>query len=282
MAKNALVKISKEMAGIEIVEGATLGSISGNLKAINNFQRLVKSQLRKGHDYDVIPGTKKLTLLQPGAEKIAKLLNCADTYEIIDKVEDWDAPLFSYTVKCVLKSIRSGEIISEGIAECNSRESKYRYRWVGDRDIPKGINKADLVSRSRGNYTVYRIDNDDICSQKNTILKMSEKRALVYTAKSAGRLSDIFTQDIEDIEGFTVEDEGRGKPPVSMPKSKSGNNNIYKEMLDSFKKAKKQIGDKKYYKILGANGFEHANEVRTVKEGNKILEEMREAFRNKK
>ena len=46
---------------------------------------------------------------------------------------------------------------------------------------------------------VYRLDNEDIYSQVNTILKMAKKRALVDAALSAGRLSQVFTQDIEDM-----------------------------------------------------------------------------------
>jgi len=45
---------------------------------------------------------------------------------------------------------------------------------------------------------MYRVPNDDIFSQVNTILKMSKKRAMVDAALSAGRLSDLFTQDMED------------------------------------------------------------------------------------
>ena len=40
----------------------------------------------------------------------------------------------------------------------------------------------------------------------NTILKMAKKRALVDATLSAGRLSNIFTQDIEDM-GLTEKEE---------------------------------------------------------------------------
>ena len=50
-----------------------------------------------------------------------------------------------------------------------------------------------------------RIENDEIFSQRNTLLKMAKKRALVDAALSAGRLSDMFTQDMEDIIDLTAE-----------------------------------------------------------------------------
>ncbi|MFA5431022.1 MAG: hypothetical protein WC329_07685, partial [Candidatus Omnitrophota bacterium] len=47
--------------------------------------------------------------------------------------------------------------------------------------------------------TQYQVSNPDIFDQVNTILKMSKKRALVDAALSAGRLSDLFTQDLDDF-----------------------------------------------------------------------------------
>ncbi len=175
-----------------------------DIQAINRFQGIVHQNLIPNQDYGIIPGTQKPTLLKPGAEKIAKLLGLADQYEIMDKREDWDKPFFRYLIKCKLVHVASQVIISEGLGECNSLEGKYRYRWVGDRDLPAGTDKNKLVSQERrtktgGHWTVYRLDNEDIYSQVNTLIKMAKKRALVDAALSAGRLSNIFTQDIEDI-----------------------------------------------------------------------------------
>ncbi|MFC1762945.1 hypothetical protein ACFL6U_12810 [Planctomycetota bacterium] len=165
---------------------------------IKKFQQLVKSQLVKDHDYGTIPGTQKPTLLKPGAEKITKLMGLADSYEITEKVEDWDRPLFSYTVACQLSSIQSGTLISQGIGHCNSMESRYRYRWAWPSDVPAHLDKTSLPQRQintrRGKSTQYKVENDDIYSLTNTILKMSKKRALVDAALSAGRLSDLFSQ----------------------------------------------------------------------------------------
>ena len=171
---------------------------------INRFQQVVHSCMIEGHDFGVIPGTQKPTLLKPGAEKIAKLLGLADTYEIVDSREDWDKPFFHYLVRAILTNANNGILVSSGLGECNSMESRYRWRWVGERDLPPGIDKGALVTQERkgsggGHWTVYRVENEDIYSQVNTILKMAKKRALVDAALSASRLSDVFTQDIEDI-----------------------------------------------------------------------------------
>jgi hypothetical protein len=179
-----------------------LEKMEEGLKTIKRFQAMVKRLLTPNVDYGVIPGTKKPTLLKPGAEKIIKLMQLSDSYQILSAQEDFQKPFFAYTVKCQLKSYSSGKLMSEGLGSCNSMESKYRYRWVFDNQLPAGFDRETAHTKTVGRgkvYVMYRIDNDDICSQVNTILKMAEKRAKVDAALSAGRLSELFTQDIEDM-----------------------------------------------------------------------------------
>ena len=178
-----------------------------DIEAINKFQKIVRATMVDGQDYGVIPGTSKPTLLKPGAEKIAKLLGLSDLYEIVDRQEDWGKPFFRYLVRCKLVSVSSGVTISEGLGECNSMESKYRWRWVWPDDVSDNEKSTLVFRRTKNGGKQYRIDNDDIYSQVNTVLKMAKKRALVDAALSAGRLSEVFTQDIEDI------------PSVSEPQS---------------------------------------------------------------
>ncbi len=215
-------------------------SFKRDITAINRFQQIVHQTMVVGQDYGVIPGTQKPTLLKPGAEKIAKLLGLADTYEIMDKQEDWQKAFFRFLIKCKLVSVRDNVVISEGLGECNSMESKYRWRWVGERDLPGGIDKGKLVkqerksTRSGGHWTVYRLDNEDIYSQVNTILKMAKKRALVDAALSAGRLSDVFTQDIEDIPDIVkVETEPEPAPPTASSTSEKPQPDEVKEQSGS-------------------------------------------------
>lgn len=175
-----------------------------DIQAINRFQAIVHQNLVADQDYGIIPGTTKPTLLKPGAEKIAKLLGLSDQYEIIDRQEDWEKPFFRYLIKCKLIHMASQGLVSEGLGECNSMESKYRWRWLSERDLPQGIDKSKLITQERsaktgGHWSVFRFDNEDIYSQVNTILKMAKKRAMIDATLSAGRLSNVFTQDMEDI-----------------------------------------------------------------------------------
>jgi hypothetical protein len=198
--------VIRQPAGTTLPDEATL---TRDFQLITRFQRLVQTQMIQNHDYGIIPGTNKPTLLKPGAEKIAKLLGLADEYEIVDKLEDWTKPFFRYLIRCRLTSVNNGCLISSGLGECNSLETKYRYRWVFQSTLPETVDKTKLVSREiktrNGKARQYRLDNDEIFSQVNTILKMAKKRALVDAALSAGRLSDVFTQDIEDIPSIAGE-----------------------------------------------------------------------------
>ena len=136
------------------------------VKKINQFQGIVQSQLKDGVDYGIIPNTKKPTLLKPGAEKILMLLGLRSEFEIIDSTRDFKEGFFQYQIKCRL--FKREILITEGIGSCNTKESKYNYK--------------------------------DGCNFDNVVLKMAKKRALVDSALIVGALSDIFTQDCEDID----------------------------------------------------------------------------------
>ncbi len=191
------------------------------LLAVRDFQATVRELFIPGHDFGSIPGMgTKPSLLKPGAEKLAKLLHCTDQYEILHQIEDWERPHFRYLVKCRLVHMYSGTVISEGLGECNSMEAKYRWRWVWPSDLTKEQRDAlrqipgrvRTVKTKRGETQQFRLENDDLYSQVNTILKMAKKRALVDAALSAGRLSDLFTQDLEDLSPAGVQDESEAAP----------------------------------------------------------------------
>lgn len=228
-----------------------------DIAAINNFQKTVRACMVDGQDFGVIPGTDKPSLLKPGAEKITKLLGLADKYELATQVENWEKPFFHYVVKCTLTSVSSGVVISEGFGSCNSMESKYRWREAKKKCPECG---AEAIIKGKAEYgggwicfakkggcgfkwpdgaeeiekqKTGQVENDDIFSIVNTLMKMAEKRALVDAALHAGRLSQVFTQDIEDypappapakvvVEGkATVSAPAAGHPEAAKPKASS-------------------------------------------------------------
>jgi hypothetical protein len=213
-----IIRDPKETMDLDIPD------IKQRFDAIGKFQALVRNEMREGSDYGIIPGTSKPTLLKPGAEKITKLLNLSDQYIIEDKIEDWSKGFFMYRVKCTLRDMHTGVLVSEGIGSINSLESKYRWRTIYERDLPpgastEGMQKITKSGRGGSTYTVFRVPNDDIFSQVNTLLKMAKKRAMVDAALSVGRLSNLFTQDLEEFADDFASVEKETK--VSEPKAKA-------------------------------------------------------------
>lgn len=261
------------------------------IQAINQFQKTVHANMVPGQDYGIIPGTDKPTLLKPGAEKIAKLLGLADQYEVMDRQEDWKVGFFRYFIKCRLVHVNTGVTISEGLGECNSMESKYRWREskrkcpeCGTESIIKGKKeygggwicfkkqggcgaKFDDGDSSIEQQKVGRVENDDIYTQVNTILKMAKKRALVDAALSAGRLSNVFTQDIEDgvLEGTVVESR-----PVSTPTPAAPPKGTPPDPAKEIVRLKAQLRE-----VLKANGLEGKSAADWV--GQQSLEKYNEA-----
>ena len=192
------------------------------------FQAFVKDYLKEGEDFGTIPGTPKPTLLKPGSDKLCELYGLADTYEITNRVEDWEKNLFDYEVQCTLLSKRDGGIVSTGLGSCNSYEGKYRWR-DSQRRCPKCEQPTIIKGKEQfgGGWLCWakkggcgakfpegekaiesqqlgRVENDDIPTIKNTILKMAKKRAKVDATLAATRSSGIFTQDIEDFPDFST------------------------------------------------------------------------------
>lgn len=154
-----------------IIEGLKLERVSDSMKKINEFQEVIQRTLVPNHDYgNAFFGSGKPSLLKPGAEKILMLLGLASKYEIIERVQDYDEGFFSYTIRCILT--KNGQIVTEGLGHCNSKEKKYES------------------------------DKQDKYMLGNTCLKMAKKRAQVDAALTVGSLSNIFTQDLEDMVQF--------------------------------------------------------------------------------
>lgn len=192
----------------------------------------IKEILTKDLDFGVIPGAGKPTLLKPGAEKLLMFFGLRPRFVTVTKVEDWTGrdyqgePFFYYHEKCVL-SRDGGVDLAEGDGSCNSRESKYRYRQ-GERVCPE-CGKPTII-KGKAEYgggwicfakkggcgakfrdgdqaiegqQVGRVLNPDVADLANTILKMAQKRALVAATLIGVNASEFFTQDIEDLPGYT-------------------------------------------------------------------------------
>lgn len=180
----------------------------------------VSKLMVEGSDYGTIPGTKRATLLKPGAEKLCTLFGLSKRFEIVKSNEDWDQGFFYYLYRCGL--YRGEYLIAEGDGSCSSHESKYRWRNA-QRICPHCNQETIFQSKNPGegffcwskkggcgakffaddssitDQQVGKVPNPDIADQVNTIQKMAQKRALIAATLLAVNASEFFTQDVEDF-----------------------------------------------------------------------------------
>ena len=167
MAETAL-QTQNQVNSLSIIDSVEIGTIQNTLSKINQFQMVIQNTLKQDHDYGIIPGTSKPTLLKPGAEKILMLMGLTSEYEVTERVQDYEKGFFAFTVRCEL--YKNGIKITEGVGHCNTKEKKYI--------------------------------NQDPYTLANTCLKMAKKRAQIDATLTVASLSEVFTQDIEDMQDY--------------------------------------------------------------------------------
>lgn len=197
----------------------------------DRVKRVQQELMTDGVDYGMVPGTKKPSLLKPGAETLCKLYHVVPAFDMAVNHGDGERlPDIGVRAVCYLhQGSKAGPIVGEGIGSANSFEKKYRYRAAqkacpscgcegtirrskfADRDSRDGSKgwychdkaggcgaqfKADdkaIVGQEGG-----QIDNPDPHDVENTLLKMAAKRAQVDAVLRYTATSGLFTQDIED------------------------------------------------------------------------------------
>lgn len=201
-----------------------------------------KETMVQGVHYGKIPGCAKDSLYKAGAEVLCSVFNLGMGEPIIDDKSTDDEIRYRVCVK--LFSRVSGKEVGTGIGECSSKEEKYQWRrlvcpeeWddtAPDRRKEKWEAKKGKdgwkVKDKDGNYVgvkikMVRTNPSDLA---NTILKMSKKRGFVDAALTATGASDLFEQDLEDLEANTrdallaeQDSEEHKKANVEMPVKKT-------------------------------------------------------------
>lgn len=195
---------------------------------IQMVQHAMSECMVKDTHYGVIPGCgDKPTLLKPGAEKLCFMFRLAPKYRI--EMENLGNGHREYRITCELSSIQTGTFVGEGVGSASTMEAKYRYRQAervcpacGKPCIIKGKKEYDktggdggwLCFKKKGGcgatfgdaakeiteQQVGRMENPDIADCYNSCLKIAKKRASVDATLTATAASDIFAQDLEDLQ----------------------------------------------------------------------------------
>ena len=165
---------------------------------VNLIQQVMQKVMHKGTHYDTIAGCgPKPTLLKSGAEKLCSTFLLAPE-PIVEDLSTHDER--RYRVICKLIHSPSGTFMGSGIGECSSEEEKYKWK----RAVCEAEYNATAEDRRRIKYLssgqqIKQI-RTNIADVANTVLKMAKKRALVDGTLTVTGATDMFTQDIEDMD----------------------------------------------------------------------------------
>lgn len=208
--------------------------LSERVKALSQFYN---NLMQEGTDYGKIPGTDKPTLYQPGAQLLDAVFGNVPKFDTLaSSIFDYEKGFFSYDVKCFLVSKATGEVVAEGIGNCNSREEKYRWRNAR----PTCLQCGEELRRSKDKPEYYcwvktggcgatystgddrvtppgRVENDDPYSLLNTLCKMAQKRAHIASTLNATGAGRIFTQDLDEMPGFGEPTQASQETPQQAP-----------------------------------------------------------------
>lgn len=169
--------------------------------------------------FDTIPGTPKPTLLKPGAEALCMAFRVADDYV----VEDLSTPdAVRYRVKCIGSHQVAQAKLGEGMGEASSDEEKYRWRKaVCDEEFdetPANLRRIKYGKDRNGSFYKQKQIRTEPADMRNTVLKMALKRAKVGMTINVTACSDMFSQDLEDMDDAMRDhiarhgEEGGGAP----------------------------------------------------------------------
>lgn len=203
-------------------------SIESLKKQVQIIKKLMDEVMIEDVHYGIIPGTKKKTLYKPGADKLCFLFRLEPLYEIIR--EEREKEFIAYTVQCTLMHSPTGKEIATGLGSCNSRETKYYWRYEvepTDKPVPseywkaKQQNNNKEMKRIMGDGRPYKTEdgkwviatskkviNDNPWDIDNTLIKMACKRSYLGATLHGTAASDVFDQPLDDDDP-----EGLGKKP---------------------------------------------------------------------
>lgn len=210
---NQMMMVQQPVNAMALIDTMSSAMVSQAMQKISGFQAVIQKSLLPERDYGVIPGAgQKPTLYKAGAEKINMLFGLSPKYEFMSKIEDFDSGFFSFDILCTLT--HNGVVMAQGVGNCNSKEVKYRYNNVDRKKLEEmGIPEEQAVRFvDRYGKERFRIETPDPADKLNTILKMAKKRAYVDATLQVASLSNLFTQDLEDMD-FSSSYQAPGQQP---------------------------------------------------------------------
>jgi hypothetical protein len=209
----------QEIARREITP-LSVTQVQSGLRAIHEVMR---DCMKEGQDFGKVPGCgDKPGLFQPGAQKLSMMfqLNPEVRQETIS-----DYPNYHRGFRLIVRVTNGGKF-ADGVGECSTLESKYRYRNAGKKcpecgkeTIIKGkaeygggwlcfekkggcgwkCNDGTPAAEALQSQAGGKVEHDNAPDFWNTVRKMAFKRAFVHAIINATNTSELWSQDLEDL-----------------------------------------------------------------------------------
>lgn len=194
---NAVVDIKQH----EIVRDAGRMSVADVVRHVSAVQEVMRAVMKPEVHYGRIPGAgEKPTLFKQGAEVLCLAFKIGDQYRIEDLSTSDER---RYRVICEGVHQPTGMVLGQGVGECSSAEEKYRWRKAVCREefdaTPENMRRLKFAKKMGGHYTVEQVRTEP-ADVANTVLKMASKRAKIAMTLNVTAASDMFGQDLEDLD----------------------------------------------------------------------------------
>lgn len=198
-----IVPQSGRMSASEVVQHALV------------VQEVMRAVMKPELHYGKIPGTDKPTLFQPGADVLCMAFRIAPEFAIEDLST---ADVVRYRVTCRGVHQLSGVTLGSCVGEASSGEEKYKWRRaVHDKEFDATPQALRRVKYSKSWETKQiRTEPADVA---NTVLKMAEKRAKIGMVLNVTAASDMFGQDLEDLDAALRDSLVGGDQQQAQPQS---------------------------------------------------------------
>ncbi len=163
-------------------------SMENMQEGLEAVQALMKQVMVQGKHYAVIPGTKKPSLLQPGAELLFMLFKCSPTFTAIREIDG--NGVVRYSATCLAVSRETKEIVGSKVAVCSTAEEKYRWRAAvcaeEFEDTPPERRRVVYKQQyDNGQKSVGKLKQVEMeaADKENTVLAMSQKKGISRTGE---------------------------------------------------------------------------------------------------
>jgi hypothetical protein len=197
---NAIVEM-RPASALAATQNTGRMALAEILQHVALVQEVMRTVMKPDVHYGIIPGTDKPTLYKSGAELLCMVFHIAQSYEIVDMSTD---DTVRYRSVCTGSHQLTGVVLGSGMGEASSSEEKYKWRKAYEQEFnatPEGMRrkKSGYSKKDKRSYEIFQVRTEP-ADLANTVLKMANKRAMLAMVLNVTAASDLFAQDLEDME----------------------------------------------------------------------------------